>query len=156
MKLDGSIDKFKARLVAKGFKQKADLDFFDTFSPVTRITSIRLLFAIAAIFDLKIHQMDVKTAFLNGDLEEEIYVDQPEGFVEPRQESKVCKLTKSQYGLKQTPKQWHEKFDSCMIENGYKSNECDKCIYSKLWNNLHVIISLYMDDMLILAQICML
>ena len=116
LKPDGSIDKFKARLVAKGFKQKTDLDFFDTFSSVTRITSIRLLIAIATIFDLKIHQMDVITAFLNGDLEEEIYMDQPEGFVEPGQESKVCKLTKSLYGLKQAPKQWHEKFDSCMIE----------------------------------------
>ena len=146
MKLDGSIDKFKVRLVAKGFKQKADLDFFDTFSPVTRITSIRLLIAIVAIFDLKIHQMDVKTAFLNEDLEEEIYMDQPEGFVEPGQESKVCKLTKSLNGLKQAPKQWHEKFDSCMIKNGYKSNECDKCIYYKSWNNLHVIISLYVDN----------
>ena len=84
-------------------------------------------------------------------------MDQPEGFVEPGQESKVCKLTKSLYGLKQIPKQWHEKFDSCMIENGYKSNECDKCIYSKSWNNLHVIISLYVEDMLIfLAQICIL
>ena len=76
-------------------------------------------------------------------------LDQPEGFVEPEQESKVCKLTKSLYGLKQAPKQWHEKFDSCIIENCYKSNECDKCIYSKSWNNLHVIISLYVDDMLI-------
>ena len=75
MKPDGSIDKFKARLVAKGFKQKTNLDFFDTFSPVTRITSIRLLIAIAAIFYLKIHQMDVKTTFLNGDLDEEIYMD---------------------------------------------------------------------------------
>ena len=82
MKPDGSIDEFKARLVAKDFKQKAYLDFFDTFSPVTRITSIRLLIAIAiaAIFDLKIHQMDVKTTFLNGDLDEEIYMDQLEGF----------------------------------------------------------------------------
>ena len=104
MKPDGSIDKFKARLFAKGFKQKADLDFFDTFSPVTRITSIRLLIAMTAIFYLKIHQMDVKTVFLNKDLEEEIYMDQPEGFVEPREESKVCKLTKSPYGLKQAPK----------------------------------------------------
>ena len=129
MKLDGSINKFKARLVAKCFKQKVDLDFFDTFSSVTRITSIRLLIAIAIVFYLKIHQMDVKTAFLDGDLEEEIYMDQPEGFVEPGQESKVCKLTKSLYGLKQAPKQWHEKFDSCMIKNGYKFNECDQCIY---------------------------
>ena len=152
LKPDGTIDKFKARLVAKGFKQKADLDFFDTFSPVTRITSIRLLIAIAAIHDLKIHQMDVKTAFLNGDLEEEIYMDQPEGFVEAGQESKVCKLTRSLYGLKQAPKQWHEKFDSCMIENGYKSNECDKCIYSKSWENSHVIVSLYVDDLLIFGS----
>ena len=98
---------------------------------------------------MKIYQMDVKTAFLNGDLEEEIYMDQSKGFVEPGQESKVCKLIKSLYDLKQASKQWHEKFDSCMIENGYKSNECDKFIYSKSWNNLHVIISLYVDDMLI-------
>ena len=90
-----------------------------------------MLIAIAAIFDLKIHQVDVKTAFLNGDLEEEIYIDQPEGFVEVGQESNVCKLTKSLYGLKQAPNQWHEKFDSCMLENGYKSNECDKYIYFK-------------------------
>ena len=96
--------------------------------------------------------MDVKIAFLNGDLEEEIYIDQPKGFVAPRQESKVCKLTKSLYGLKQAPKQWHEKFDSCMIKNDYKSNECDKCIYYKSWNNLHVIISLYVDDMLIFCS----
>ena len=66
--------------------------------------------------------MNVKTTFLNGDLEEEIYMDQPEGFVKPGQENKVFKLTKSLYGLKQAPKQWHEKLDSCMIENGYKSN----------------------------------
>ena len=72
--------------------------------------------------------MDVKIAFLNGNLKEEIYIDQPKSFVEPGQESKVCKLTKSLYGLKQASKQWHEKFDSCMIENGYKSNECDKYI----------------------------
>ena len=105
LKPDGSIDKFKARLVAKEFKQKADLDFFDTFSPITRITSIGLLIAISAIFDLKFHQMDVKTTFLYGDQEEVIYMDKPKGFVEPRQESKVCKLTKSLYGLKQAPKQ---------------------------------------------------
>ena len=152
LKPDGSVDKFKDRLVAKSFKQKDDLDFFDTFSLVTRITSIRLLIAIVAIVYLKIYQMDVKTVFLNGDLEEEIYIDQPKGFVEPGQESKVCKLSKSLYGLKQAPKQWHEKFDSYMIESDYKSNEYDKCIYSKSWNNLHVIISLYVDDMLIFGS----
>ena len=75
MKSDGSIDKYKARLIAKGFKQKKGLDFFDTYSPVTRITSIRLLIAIATLYDLEIHQIDVKTAFLNGELEEEIYME---------------------------------------------------------------------------------
>ena len=97
MKADGSIDKYKARLVIKGFRQKEGLDYFDTYSPVTRITSIRLVLAIAALRNLEVHQMDVKTAFLNGDLEEEIYMEQPEGFSAPGQEGKVCKLVKSLY-----------------------------------------------------------
>ena len=104
MKADGSIDKYNARIVVKGYRQKEGLDYFDTYSPVTRITSIRMLIAIAAINNLEIHQMDVKTAFLNGDLEEEIYMEQPEGFVAPGKEKKVCKLVKSLYGLKQAPK----------------------------------------------------
>src|SRR5262249_46094582 len=104
---DGSIDKYKARLVAKGFKQKEGIDYFDTYSPVARMTTIRVLVALASIYDLKIHQMDVKTAFLNGELEEEIYMDQPEGFVASGNEHKVCKLVRSLYGLKQAPKQWH-------------------------------------------------
>ena len=89
LKADGSIDKYKARLVIKGFRQKQDLDYFDTYSPVTRITSIRMLIAIASILNLEIHQMDVKTAFLNGELEEEIYMQQPEGFLSPGNENKV-------------------------------------------------------------------
>ena len=92
MKDDGTIDKYKARLVVKGFRQKEGLDYFDTYSLVTRITSIRLLIALAAIYSLEIHQMDVKTAFLNGELEEEIYIEQPEGFVVPSKEKKVCKV----------------------------------------------------------------
>ncbi|KAD3641087.1 hypothetical protein E3N88_30311 [Mikania micrantha] len=125
MKADGSIDKYKARLVIKGFRQKEGFDYFDTYSPVTRITSIRLVLAIAALRNLEVHQMDVKTAFLNGDLEEEIYMEQPEGFSAPGQEGKVCKLVKSLYGLKQAPKQWHQKFDQVMLNNGFKINECD-------------------------------
>jgi hypothetical protein len=93
--------------------------------------------------------MDVKTAFLNGDLEEEIYMEQPEGFVIHGQEQKVCKLDKSLYGLKQAPKQWHEKFDNLMISNGFKVNESDKCIYYKSENDTCTIICLYVDDLLI-------
>nr|GFB12470.1 zinc finger CCCH domain-containing protein 14 [Tanacetum cinerariifolium]GFB45164.1 zinc finger CCCH domain-containing protein 14 [Tanacetum cinerariifolium] len=88
MKADGTIDKYKARLVIKGFRQHKGLDYFDTYSPVTRITSIRMILAIAALRNLEVYQMDVKTAFLNGDLEEEIYMNQPEGFIAPGQEGK--------------------------------------------------------------------
>ena len=105
MKADGSIDKYKASLVVKGYRQKEGLDYFDSYSPVTRITSIRMLISIAALFKLEIHQIDVKTTFLNGDLNEEIYMEQPEGFVVSGQEKKVCRLVKSLYGLKQAPKQ---------------------------------------------------
>ena len=104
LKPDGSIEKFKARLVTKGFKQKEDIDFFDTFSPVTKVTSIRLLIAIVAIHNFMIHQIDVKMTFLNGDLEEEIYMDQPKGFTMPGNEHKVCKLLKFLHGLKQAPR----------------------------------------------------
>ena len=104
MKTDRSIDKYKARLVAKGYKQKEGLDYFETYSPVTRITSIRMLIVIATLHNLEIHQMDVKTAFLNRDLNEDIYMDR-EGFISLGQKKKVCRLFKSLYGLKQSPKQ---------------------------------------------------
>ena len=152
MKTDGSIDKYKARLVAKGYKQKEGLDYFDTYFPVTRITSICMLIAIAALHNLEIHQMDVKTAFLNGDLNGEIYMDQPEGFISLGQEKKICRLIKSLYGLKQTPKQWHEKFNKVMMSNGFTINECDECVYVKDTNNGYVIVCLYVDYMLILGS----
>ncbi|KAF3648173.1 hypothetical protein FXO38_18296 [Capsicum annuum] len=116
-KTDGTIEKYKARLVVKGFKQKEGLDYFDTYSPVTRITSIQMLISLAAVYGLEIHQMNVKTAFLNGELEEEIYMEQPESFVVPGKGNKVCKLIKSLYGLKQAPKQQHAKFDQTMLAN---------------------------------------
>lgn len=151
LKSDGSIDKFKARLVAKGYKQKKDIDYFDTFSPVTRISSIRILFALASIHNLVIHQMDVKTAFLNGELDEEIYMDQPEGYVVKGKEHNVCKLVRSLYGLKQAPKQWHEKFDKVMLSNDFLINNADKCLYYKSDGGSCVIICLYVDDMLIMG-----
>nr|GEY57742.1 zinc finger, CCHC-type [Tanacetum cinerariifolium] len=89
MKVDGIIDKFKARLVIQGFRQKEGIDYFDTYAPVARITTIRLLLDLDAIHNLVIHQMDVKTTFLNGDLDEEVYMKQPEGFVMPGNEHKV-------------------------------------------------------------------
>ena len=152
IKDDGTIDKFKARLVVKGYRQREGLDYFDTYSTVIRITSIRILVALAAVYGLEIHQMNVKTAFLNGELEEEIYIEQPDGFVVPGKEKKVCRLVKSLYGLKQSPKQWHAKFDQTMLSNGFKINECDKCVYIKNVPNHIVIVCLYVDDMLIMSN----
>ncbi|KAL6980229.1 dynamin GTPase [Sarracenia purpurea var. burkii] len=111
-----------------------------------------MILAIAALRDLEVHQMDVKTAFLNGDLNEEIYMEQPEGFAVPGQEKKVCRLVKSLYGLKQAPKQWHEKFDSAMLSGGFRINECDKCVYVKETDAGYVILCLYVDDLLIVGS----
>ena len=116
---NGTIERYKIRLVAKGYTRKEYEDFFDTYSPVVRLTTIQVLLSLAASYGLIVHQMDVKTAFLNGELEEEIYMDQPDGFVANGQEDKVGKLLKSLYGLKQAPKQWHEKFDRTLTSAGF-------------------------------------
>ena len=111
-----------------------------------------MLIALAAVHDLKIHQMDVKTDFLNEGLEAQIYVEQPKGFIVPAKEKKVCRLVKSLYGLKQAPKQWHVKFDQIMLANGFKINKCDKCVYIKNVMNHEVIVCLYVEDMLIMSK----
>ncbi|GJW61925.1 zinc finger, CCHC-type containing protein [Tanacetum coccineum] len=150
LKVDETVEKFKARLVIQGFKQKSGIEYFDTYAPVAHISTIRMLIAMALIHNLVIHQMDVKTAFLNGDLDEEVYMNQPQGFIMPGNENKVCKLIKSLYGLKQAPKQWHQKFDEVVLSNGYSLNQANKCVYSKLDESCKgVIICLYVDDMLI-------
>nr|AAV44166.1 putative polyprotein [Oryza sativa Japonica Group] len=146
---DGTIEKYKVRLVAKGYTQKEGEDFFDTYSPVARLTTIRVLLALAASHGLLVHQMDVKTAFLNGELEEEIYMDQPDGYVLEGQEGMMCKLLKSLYGLKQAPKQWHEKFDTTLTSAGFVVNEADKCVYYRYGGGEGVILCLYVDDILI-------
>jgi hypothetical protein len=105
LRLDGTIVKYKARLVAKGYNQKEREDFFDTYSPVARLTTIRVLLSLATSYGLLVHQMDVKTTFQNRELEEEIYMHQPDSFAVKGQEEMVCKLLKSLYGLKQAPKQ---------------------------------------------------
>ena len=146
---DGTIEKYKARLVVKGYTQKEGEDFFDTYAPVARLTTIRVLLSLAASHNLLVHQMDVKTAFLNGELEEEIYMEQPDGFVVDGQEGKVCKLLKSLYGLRQAPKQWHEKFERTLTSTGFVANEADKCVYYRHGGGEGVILCLYVDDILI-------
>jgi hypothetical protein len=137
---DGTIDKYKARLVAKGYTQKEDEYFFDTYSPVARLTTIRVLLSLAASHGLLVHQIDVKTAFLNGELEEEIYMTQPDEFVVKGQEDKVCKLMKYLYGLKQAHKQWHENVitltqshyvEKVLSRFGYKDSKPSPTLYDR-------------------------
>ena len=145
--------KFKARLVVKGFGQKEGVDFDEIFSPVVKMTSIRVILGMAASMDLEVEQLDVKTAFLHGDLEEEIYMEQPEGFEVEGKEHMVCKLKKSLYGLKQAPRQWYKKFDSFMVGHGYKRTDADPCVYIQQFiRGKFIILLLYVDDMLIVGQ----
>jgi hypothetical protein len=146
---DGIVDKYKARLVANDYTQKEGKDFFDTYSPITRLTTICVLLSLAASHGLLVHQMDIKTSFLNGEMEEEIYMTQPDGFVVKDQEDKVCKLLNSLYGLKQAPKQWHEKFVVTLISVGFNVNEADRCVYYRHGWGQGVILCLCVDDILI-------
>jgi hypothetical protein len=149
---DGTIKRYKVRLVAKGYTRKEGEDFFDTYLPVAQLTTIRVLLSLTASYDLIIHQINVKIAFLNEELEEEIYMDQLDGFTAKGQEGKVCKLLKSLYGLKQAPKQWHEKFNKTLTSAGSVVNEADKCVYYQYGEGEGVILCLYVDDILIFGS----
>ncbi|KAJ0806805.1 putative RNA-directed DNA polymerase [Helianthus annuus] len=153
-KLDpnGNVERYKARLVAKGYTQKEGIDYQETFSPVSRKDSLRIVMALVAHFDLELHQMDVKTAFLNGDLDEDVYMKQPEGFEPEGQEHLVCKLKKSIYGLKQASRQWYLKFDEVMKKQGFMKNQVDQCTYLKMSGSNFTILVLYVDDILLASN----
>lgn len=143
----------KARLVVKGYSQKKGIDYDEIFSPVVKMSSIRVVLGLAASLDLEVEQMDVKTAFLHGNLEEEIYMEQPEGYVQKGKENLVCRLKKSLYGLKQAPRQWYMKFKSVMGEHGYAETDSDHCVFVKVFGeDDFIILLLYVDDMLIVGR----
>ncbi|KAJ9560716.1 hypothetical protein OSB04_005876 [Centaurea solstitialis] len=145
--------RYKARLVVKGFSQRKGIDFEEIFSPVVKMGSIRVILGLAASLDLEVEQMDVKTAFLHGDLDKEIYMEQPEGFQVKGKEDYVCRLQKSLYGLKQAPRLWYNKFESVMGKQGYKKTTSDHCVFfQRFGDDDFIILLLYVDDMLIVGK----
>ena len=137
--------------MAKGCSQREGIDFKETFSPVSTKDYLRIIMAIVAHFDLKLHQMDVRTAFLNGDLVEDVYMSQPIGFEEVGKDHMVCKLQKPIYGLKQASRQWYLKFD-VVTANGFKENIVDQCIYMKVSGSKFIFMVLYVNDILLVAN----
>ena len=149
---DGSIDRYKARLVAKGYSQVEGVDYSETFAPVAKMTSLRMLLAMAAIEDLELQQLDVKTAFLNGMLEEDIYMEQPEGFVAPGKEQLVCKLERSLYGLKQAPRAWYERLHAHLVKQQFKRCPADHSVYVSRKGADFMIVLVYVDDLILASN----
>ncbi|CAL2229031.1 unnamed protein product [Prunus armeniaca] len=146
LNLDGIVLKNKARLVAKGYAQNPGLDYNETYAPVTRLDTIRTLITLAAQKSWKLYQLDVKSAFLNGVLQEEVYVEQPKGFVVKGKEEKVYNLHKALYGLKQAPRAWYGDIDNYFPQCGFKKSLSEPTLYIKARGEDILIVSIYVDD----------
>ena len=148
----GEVERYKVRLVIKGYNQREDIEYTETFSHVFTKDSFCIVVTLVAHFDLELHQMDVKTAFLNGDLFEDVYMNQPDGFIKSSQKHVVCKLRKPIYGLKQASRQWYLKFDNVVTSLDFKENMVDQCIYLKLSGSKFIILVLCIDDILLASN----
>ncbi|GJS90577.1 retrovirus-related pol polyprotein from transposon TNT 1-94 [Tanacetum coccineum] len=154
VKLDelGGILKNKARLVARGYRQEEGIDFEESFAPVARLEAIRIFLAFAAHMNMVIYQMDVKTAFLNGNLREEVYVSQPDGFVDPDKPNYVYKLKKALYGLKQAPRAWYDMLSSFLISNDFSKGSVDPTLFIRREGNELILVQIYVDDIIFAAS----
>ncbi|RVW30632.1 Retrovirus-related Pol polyprotein from transposon RE1 [Vitis vinifera] len=149
-KADGSVERFKARLVARGFTQSYGIDYQETFAPVAKLNTIRILLSLAVNQDWCLQQLDIKNAFLNGDLEEEVYMEIPPGFEESMAKNQVCKLQKSLYGLKQSPRAWFDRFTKAVLKLGYKQGQADHTLFVKKSHaGKMAILIVYVDDIIL-------
>ncbi|KAK4383286.1 Retrovirus-related Pol polyprotein from transposon TNT 1-94 [Sesamum angolense] len=150
LRKDGTLEQYKARLVAKGFTQTYGVDYFETFSPVARLNFIRVLFSLAVNLNWPMYQMDIKNAFLYGDLNETIYMEQPAGYVaQGEKQHMVCKLKKAIYGLKQSPRAWFDKFSRIIGEFGFSRCQADHSVFVQTTKSGIVVLAVYVDDILI-------
>ena len=148
---DGSIERYKARIVAKGYSQRPGLDYNESFAPTFRPATLRIIIALAAVEDLELRSVDITSAFTNGDLDEVIYMKQPEGF-EIGGPDKVCRLLKSLYGLKQSARQWNKKLHSVLTELGFKRIESDRSVYIYSNGEVRIIVPIYIDDITLASK----
>ncbi|CAA7031737.1 unnamed protein product [Microthlaspi erraticum] len=149
MKPEGELDKLKARLVAKGYDQEEGIDYLETYSPVVRTATIRMILDVATAKDWKLKQLDVSNAFLHGELKEPVFMTQPPGFVDPDKPNYVCKLTKALYGLKQAPRAWFDTFSLYLIEFGFVCSKSDPSLFTYRKDGKSLVLLLYVDDMLL-------
>lgn len=150
----GAVAKHKARLVVKGYAQRHGIDYDEVFAPVARLDSVRLLIALAAHEGWEVHHMDVKSAFLNGDLQEEVYVEQPAGFVVGGKEHKVLKLRKALYGLHQAPRAWNAKLHDTLLSLGFARCPSEAAIYCRRSGDARLVVGVYVDDLVITGTGC--
>ena len=136
----------KARLVAQGYTQVEGIDFDETFAPIARLEAIRILLAYVNHHDIILQQMDVKSAFLNGKLEEEVYVAQPPGFEDPKHPDKVFRLNKALYGLKQAPRAWYDTLKEFLMKKGFKPGSLDPTLFTKSYDGELFVCQVYVDD----------
>lgn len=145
----GHVLKHKARLVAKGYAQRQGVDFDEVFAPVARMETVRLLLALAAHCGWQVHHMDVKSAFLNGDLKEEVYVHQPPGYIVPGEEHKVLRLRKALYGLHQAPRAWYAKLDASLASLGFERSPLEHAVFRRTTGKSTLLVGVYVDDLII-------
>ncbi|KAM2234356.1 hypothetical protein EV2_013133 [Malus domestica] len=146
---DGSVERHKARLVANGFHQQHGLDYTETFSPVVKHSTIRLVLSLAVSNKWHIRQLDVQNAFLHGFLKEEVYMRQPAGFIDEQHPNHVCKLQRSIYGLKQAPRAWFQRFSEFLLQLGFQASTCDYSLFVFNHSGVYLILLIYVDDILL-------